>query len=55
MRCPYCFNDNSKLMETVKLEDRVKKIHLCFSCGRKFLLLPVEVVEVDAGNNHARG
>ena len=36
MKCPYCFNDNSRLMETTKLKDRVKKISLCFSCGRKF-------------------
>ena len=36
MKCPYCFNDNSKLMETTKLKDKVRKIHLCFSCGRKF-------------------
>lgn len=36
MRCPYCFNDNSRLMETTKLKDKVRKIHLCFSCGRKF-------------------
>ena len=36
MKCPYCFNDNSRLIETKKLKDKVRKIHLCFSCGPKF-------------------